>query len=634
MPRTHEILDRSTPRDTVPSTFLELAQSHEEVISACRSLATADLSPALLRQITRALDAHPADAPYRIAFLANVTSEPLPSCVNAVAACHGIATRSHIGGYNQFMQEILDPGSALHSFSPDLVSLQLSLDELEPDLARRFSGVSEVDRRDACGRILATLSDTVDHALRTTTATVLVANFPAPPTLQMGTADQKEGFGERELYLHLNLEMLRLFRSESRVRILDLDRIAAAHGTSSCRDARLYYLAKIPWSESLVPRIADEIVRHIEATRGATKKCLVLDLDNTLWGGIVGELGPEGIEVGRDHAAGQAFFDFQCRVADLKDQGVVLTIASKNNPEDVREAFERRPEMPLRLDDFVTTEISWGMKHESIRRIAEKLNIGLDSIVFVDDNPAECELVRQMLPEVTTVQLPGDPAEHVRALTTCHGFDRASRSTEDREKTRQYKERRKREDGRTGFARVEDYLHSLRTRLTIRPAGPQDRERIHQLFSKTNQFNVTTRRYSLSEVDEFLREERFDLSIVEAVDRFGDLGKIGLALVETESPERARVDSFVLSCRAMGRGVETAMMNFVKSEHLDRRGADLLVAHYAPTPKNKPASGFFDDQGFTLDSHSENDGSFYRLDSRDAAAVGCDWIRVNNSESQ
>ena len=388
----------------------------------------------------------------------------------------------------------------------------------------------------------------------------------------------------------------------------------------------MYRLAKIEWDGPAATGVAQLIGRALRALVRPACKCLVVDLDNTLWGGVVGEDGPRGINLAEGDPAGESFLAFQRALLDLKAQGVLLAICSKNNREDAEEAFEIS-QMPLRLTDFAATRINWANKHENILGIAQELNIGTDSMVFVDDNPAECELVRQMLPEVTTLQLPRDPAEYVDTLTRLPNFDKLVITDEDLRKTELYRENAARMEKRAQIVDLVGYLESLGTKLQFANASLENLVRIHQLFSKTNQFNCTTKRYTPAEIEEFIESDDWLLEFVKAEDNFGDLGVIGIYLVRLEK-EKSEIDSFILSCRAMGRGIESAMCNRIKDHIFKKPGAKELLASFVPTQKNSPAVDFFESQAFEVIDVSRDGAKQYRLFRNNCKPVYCPGIHI------
>src|SRR5215210_7774340 len=393
----------------------------------------------------------------------------------------------------------------------------------------------------------------------------------------------------------------------------------------------MYYLAKMEWSPGFLPTVAAELVRQIKAIRNVGKKCLVLDLDNTLWGGVVGEDGPTGIKIGTGDPEAEAFLEFHHKLKALQDRGVLLAVCSKNNRADVVEVFDSRPEIPLKLADFAAAEICWDPKHEGLKRIAAALNIGTDSLVFVDDNPAEISLVQQMMPEVKTVLLPPDPAEYAGLIERMNDFETPEILEEDRRKTGQYRENRQRQELQASVGGLEGYLASLRTEVEIHLARREDLPRVHQLFSKTNQFNLTTERYSLAEIERFATSPACELWVARARDRFGDLETIAVVLLKKVG-RMATIDTFLMSCRAMGRGIETAIMNHVKHRLVEERSGLELRGRYLPTPKNKPVERFYDEQGFRLLESSPSGEKLYGLRRDEVRLAPCDWIRVTHDE--
>ena len=579
------------------------------------------------RPDTRAI----AEADLKLAYLGNFTLDLLSRYVDAHGAREGIRIGSYIGKFDQYVQEILDDESDLVRFQPDVIFLALSLRLLEPERIAALSSMPAEERRNFREEVVSHLESWAGRAIEKLPATLLIANFPVPTYPLAGVADVKSEYSETELYLELNLELLRRFKGNPRVRLFDLDRLASRYGKDRVLDPKMFYLAKMEWSAGFLPTVADEVVRQVKAVRGLGKKCLVLDLDNTLWGGVVGEDGAAGIRIGTGDPEAEAFLDFQHRLKALQDRGVLLAVCSKNNPADVLEVFESRPEIPLKLADFAATEICWNPKHEGLKKIAAALGIGTDSLVFMDDNPAEISLVQQMMPEVKTILLPPDPAEYAGLIERLNDFEKPEILEEDRRKTDQYRENRQRLELQSSAGDLLSYLASLRTEVEVHLARREDLPRVHQLFTKTNQFNLTTERYSQAEVERFATSPACELWVARARDRFGDLGMIAAVLLKKVG-RMATIDSFLMSCRAMGRGIETAIMNHIKQRLLEDRSGLELRGRYIPTPKNGPVETFYDEQGFRLLESSSAGEKLYGLRRDEARPVPCDWIRVTQDE--
>ena len=624
------------PRDSRPDTrAIAEAKDSAALQAAMASIELEKLTANDYSVLSKALQSRPAQPDVlpdvKLAILANFTLDLLPRYVDVHCAREGLRASFYVGKFGQYVQEVLDEGSELARFQPDVVLLALSLRLLQPERMAAFSSMPAEERRNFCEEVVSHLESWAERAVEKLPATLLIGNFPAPAYPLAGVADAKSEYGETELYLEINLELLRRFKGNPRVRLFDLERLASRYGKDRVLDPKMYYLAKMEWSPGFLPTVAAEMVRQIKAVRGLGKKCLVLDLDNTLWGGVVGEDGPSGIKIGTGDPEAEAFLEFHHKLKALQDRGVLLAVCSKNNRADVVEVFDSRPEMPLKLADFAAAEICWDPKHQGLRKIAEALNIGTDSLVFVDDNPAEISLVQQMMPEVKAVLLPPDPAEFAGLIERMNDFEKPEILEEDRRKADQYRENRQRQELQAATGDLGSYLASLRTELEVHLARREDLPRVHQLFTKTNQFNLTTERYSLAEVERFATSPACELWVARARDRFGDFGTIAVVLLKKVG-RMATIDSFLMSCRAMGRGIETAIMNHVKQRLVQDRSGLELRGRYLPTAKNKPVETFYDEQGFRLLESSSSGEKLYGLRRDEVRLQPCDWIRVTHDE--
>ncbi len=627
-------MDRPRDSKLEPRAVAEALAKAPDTAALQRVLLPLDLEKLTANDVSlfsRTLQARPGPPDIRLGYLSNFTLDPLPRWVDLHFAREGVRAAHYLGGPGQYVQEVLGESTGLAAFAPDLVLLALSLRRLRPEAWAAFVTLSPAERRDLREDVVSHVESWALAALERIPATLLVANFPAPPQAAFGVADLNEEYGETEFFLDLNLDLLRRFKGHPRIQIFDLDRLASRFGKDRVLDRRMYYLAKMEWSPGFLGCVAVELARHVRAARGPARKCLVLDLDNTLWGGMVGEDGPAGVKIGAGDPEGEPFLDLHHRLKALQAQGVLLAVCSKNNPGDVTELFASRPEIPLKLDDFAALEISWEPKHEGLKKIAAALNLGTDSLVFLDDNPAEVSLIQQMLPEVKTVLLPPDPAEYAAVIDRLIDFERTAVLASDVSKTVQYREQarenREREALRTASGDLGNYLASLRTELAITRAKRDDLPRIHQLFTKTNQFNLTTQRYTPSEIERFIASPICELWVVRGRDRFGDLGAIGAVLLRRDG-RVVYIDSFLMSCRAMGRGIETAIMNHVKHRLLDEPGHLELRGRYLPTAKNKPVETFYEDQGFRLLERRDGGEKLYVLRRTETREIPCEWIEV------
>ncbi len=381
--------------------------------------------------------------------------------------------------------------------------------------------------------------------------------------------------------------------------LVDLEQISADVGRRAFYDARNYYWTRQPFSAIGVCHLSRHVWSGVRALTTGPKKVLVLDLDNTLWGGVVGEVGPLGVQLGQS-PDGEAFRAFQQHVRELGARGIVLAACSKNNPADAREPFVTNRDMVLSLEDFAIFEAGWDPKPVAIERIARTLSLGLDSFVFFDDNPAEREIVRQQLPEVEVVDVPADPAEYAAELQAGLWFESVGITDADRQRGGQYRSEEQRRQTRETAASLEDYLRSLEMSADIQPIGDENMQRVVQLLAKTNQFNLTTRRHTEETVRQMLAQRGVLGLALRLSDRFGDYGLVSVVLGVPESSTGAptlRLDTWLMSCRAIGRTVEHGLMNEVVRRAREL-GYQALVGEYIPAARNELVAGFYPGVGF------------------------------------
>ncbi len=371
--------------------------------------------------------------------------------------------------------------------------------------------------------------------------------------------------------------------------------MALEMGLRQLYDARLHAVARTPFSVLAQIELARRMARLIRAIHVPPIKCLVLDLDNTLWGGVIGEAGLAGIEFGNDYP-GSAYRDFQQAVLSLRDRGILLAIASRNDQPQAREVFERHSGMLLRWEDFAATEIHWQDKAVSLRRISESLRIGLDSLAFYDDDPVQRESIRSQLPEVTVIDVPVDPLLRSASLLDCEAFDCVAITDEDRQRAALYERERQREHARHETTSLAEFLTQLHIRATAGDVDSATLPRVAQLINKTNQFNLTARRYTEGEIHAQLNAGAIGIWL-RVTDRFGDYGLVGAAFALPGPRGEWRIDNFVLSCRILGRQVETALLSEL-ARRVQNAGGKRLAGEYVPTARNSAASDFFASHGF------------------------------------
>jgi FkbH-like protein len=545
----------------------------------------------------------PVENTKRVAVLASFTTDFFKPCLMVEAARKNLRLEVWLAPYGQIEQQALDPQSSLHEQKPDIVLILPQLDQLAPELSFRFLAHTPAALEKFRDQLMARLSEVLRGIRLGSKAKILMGNFTPPLWNAAGLAESSLETSQARFVQDLNGQLTKICSTFPDVLILDVHRAATEVGLDHWRDERLEFLAKSPWSSEAMSKVAKMAARRLHSWFSTPSKCLVLDMDNTLWGGVLGEAGIDGIALGPDYP-GNVFVDFQKRILALRDTGILLAAASKNNAADVEDVLTNHPSCLLKREHFSAFEVHWEDKATSLRRIATSLNIGLDSLVFFDDNPAERAWVKEQLPEVTVLDVSTNILSYSSTLADCGCFDLTSLTTEDLSRSQLYAEDLQRRELQTQTGSLEDFLRGLDMTLTFGLADEQSLPRIVQLLGKTNQFNLTTRRHNAAELQAMLDAGGIILWS-KLRDRFGDNGLIAVGIVLPEDAATWRLDSFLMSCRVIGRGVETALLSFIIM-NIKSRGASSLLAEFIPTRKNQPALAFLTSHGFTkLDDSSE-----------------------------
>jgi FkbH-like protein len=536
----------------------------------------------LLRQAAK-IEPPPAKRRCRVAILTSYTADTLIPLLRAQCFGMGIDATFHTGPFNQIVQQIQDPASSLAAFQPEVVVIA-------PDW--RWLGLPEESTDPA-----AALATRLDQLRQLWTrcrdawgAFVFQANFEVPFEDPLGPLSASLPGGRARILRELNLALLK-----ENIAVLDVDQTASAFGKTRWSDPVLWQVAKqYPAAEAL-PAFGFEIACGLRALYGLTAKCAVLDLDNTLWGGVIGEDGLQGIKLGGS-AAGEAFVSFQRYLKAASQSGLLLAVCSKNNDADARQPFLEHPEMALKLEDIACFRANWQPKDENIREIARAINIGTDSLVFLDDNPAERARIRQLLPEVEVVEMPVEPAQYASAVARRRLFDKLTLTSEDRERTASIRQNAEREELAAAAAgNVDEYLAGLDMRVQLTPFDEPNLPRIVQLINKTNQFNVTTRRRTEAEVRQLLQTPGCYTQAMRVSDRLGDSGLTGVLIALPEG-DTLRLDTWLMSCRVLGRKLDEAMFSALVA-HARAKGYSRILCDYIPTPKNVVVKDLFSQLG-------------------------------------
>lgn len=538
--------------------------------------------------------APPARRSVRVALAGSYTTSQLGPLLRLAALRRGVRVKLHDADFDTYAQQILDPTSRLHAFDPDYVILAphdgaIPFATLSEDVDAVLDG--EVSRWMALWRAVAKHSR----------ARVIQHTVAIRPDGPWGHVSTRVPGSREEMLRSLNTCLARAAGDD--VLLVDCDRIASTVGKSHWFDDRYWHHSKQAVALDALPHLARHTAAILAAAEGLTAKCLVVDLDNTLWGGVVAEEGLSGIDLGSG-SIGEAYVSFQEYLLALRSRGIILAVVSKNNAADAREPFERHPDMRVALSDIAVFLANWNDKATNLRRVAAELNIGLDALVFVDDNPAERQVVRQMLPEVEVIALPSEPASYVRALSDSLLFESAIVTADDLTRAEQYRARAAALTIERDAVSLEDFYSSLAMEALIAPFDEMNLTRIVQLVGKTNQFNLTTRRHGLADLRSFMGDDRYVTLYLRLRDRLGDHGLVAVMIAE-QREDAMEIDTWLMSCRVIGRTVEKAMFRRLCEIAL-ARNCTTVRGTFIRSAKNEIVEDLFVRLGFDPVSEEAN----------------------------
>lgn len=554
-----------------------LADDYSSWVRAKRvvdGLLAADFSPPVKRRL-------------RLAVLGSYTTNQLVEMIELVGRNRKIAFTVYEAGFDQYQQEILDSGSGLYEFEPDVVLLAVDQN------AARLPHWSE-SPEDAVTEETERWASLWKIIRDRTGAAVVQTNFVPPIADSFGHLSRRLPGARTSMIRDLNVRLG--IEAGDTVAIVDSERLAMSVGSEDWFDPRYWFHSKQGVNLRSVPLLAKHVVAVIGGLIGLARKCLVLDLDGTLWGGVIGEDGLEGISLGHG-ARGEAYVAFQEYVLALKERGVILAVCSKNDHSTAVEPFDEHPDMRLKVSDFAIFVANWERKPANLTHIASMLDIGVDSLVFVDDQPAERDATRQALPEVDVVTLPPDPAGFVKTLAAYPYFETGAFTAEDRRRTDQYRSRALAKEAELSADSLTDFLSSLEMVAEIAEVDALHLPRVVQLVGKTNQFNLTSRRHSRSAIEAMVADPARDLFYLKLRDRFTDHGLVGVCIVHEEEPGTLGVDTFLMSCRVISRTVEATMLDRVVTV-AKRRGCERILGTFISSGRNAISQDVYERYGF------------------------------------
>lgn len=530
--------------------------------------------------------------PFRLGIVGNATFDHVVPILIATALRHGIALECIKAEFGQSIQEALDPDSVINRAGLDAVLIALDYRGLpiKTDLRAGDRTSGSIGARDFVRSLRAGFRN---HG----GAPSIVQTVPPPPETVFGHLDRRADETLQSALCEFNVA-LRADLTQSEDVLLDVAALAETVGLANWHAPTQWNVAKFSFDAVYLPLYADHVCRIVAAMRGKSRKCLVLDLDNTLWGGVIGDDGVGGIVLGQGDPTGEAHLDVQRTALTLRERGIVLAVSSKNEDAVARSVFQQHPEMLIREEHIAVFQANWNDKASNLSAIAAELALGIDSLVFLDDNPVERDLVRELLPDVAVPELPEDPALYARTLAAAGYFESVAFSAEDRRRAEFYQGNARRVALERQVGDVDAFLAGLHMEIEFRPFDPTGRSRIAQLINKSNQFNLTTRRYTEAEIASLETDrEAFTLQ-VRLVDSFGDNGMICVVICRAFGDDAWEIDTWLMSCRVLGRRVEQMVLRELL-QHARGRGIRRLLGRYAPTPKNGMVKDHFAKLGFS-----------------------------------
>ena len=531
----------------------------------------------------------------KVAIMSSFTLNGLDETIRVMCSEFDTRCQSYVSGYNQYNQELLNPQSDLYSFSPDITFMILDIRNFLGNIFHFPYTLSDEQRKILVKEKIEELKKLLIIFEENTKSKLIISNFNIPSYSPNGIIETRTEFGFHEMIEEINKSLREFCKKKNSIYVYDFNNFVSKHGEKTVFDYRQFHVGDIQIIYNLIPFLANDLMGYIKPILGKNRKCIVLDLDNTLWGGIVGEDGFDGIELGHT-PRGKAFVEFQKELLALWNQGIILAVNSKNNFDDAIKVIREHPDMILREKHFASIQINWNDKAQNMKQISNDINIGLDSIVFFDDDKINQERIKQEFPQILTIDMSADPSDFVPILKEINDFNVLHRTIEDTKRGEMYAQQRERKSLENSVSNLDDFLKQLDIKIKIKKSNKFLTPRISQLTLKTNQFNLTTKRYQEEDITNFSNDENFEVGCAQVLDKFGDNGITGVYIVK-KNKNFWTLDTFLLSCRIMGRGIEDAILIEIVRK-AKKSGIDEIRANFIPTEKNKPSENFLSNFGF------------------------------------
>ena len=530
--------------------------------------------------------------PCKVALLGDTATQFLATAIRGMGLERGYNVNLYEAEYNQVERQILDPTSELHEFEADFIVIFQSTHKFA-ELHSSLNAEQQAKMADERLSFIASICSNPSFVNKK----IICLNYPEIEDTVFGSYATKVTSSLTYQVRKLNMELMNLSQEQPNLFICDIAGLQNKLGRDFMFAPNVYVSTEMVLSIDALPYVASRVMDVICAIKGQFKKCLILDLDNTVWGGVIGDDGLEGIQLGHGLGIGKAFTEFQMWVKKLKQRGIIICVASKNNEDTAKEPFEKHPDMVLKLSDIAVFQANWETKVDNIRTIQSILNIGFDSMVFLDDNPFERNMVRENIPGITVPELPEDPGEYLEYLYSLNLFETASYSQADKDRTKQYQVEAQRVSLQKTFDSEADFLKSLNMVSVVSGFTKFNTPRVAQLSQRSNQFNLRTIRYTEADIEALAADpDVIDLCFT-LEDKFGDNGLIAVVIMKKQDEETLFVDTWFMSCRVLKRGMENFTLNTMV-EYAKEKGYKRIIGEYLPTPKNKMVEKHYENLGF------------------------------------
>jgi len=540
------------------------------------------------------------ESKFKLALLGNFATQFLSKAIKASAVVNNIGLSLYDAQYDQIENEIINPSSQLYEFLPDGIMICFSARKLRP----KFQILSNEEKQSFAIDFISKLKDLFSIIESRLITKILLSNIEELDDAIFGNFGSNTNCAFVSQIRRLNVLLMDLVQQNKNIFIVDVQNLLVRKGIEFSFSAKFYVNADLVYSLDFTAEIANQAIKVIQSSLGKFKKCLILDLDNTLWGGVVGDDGIEGIEIG-SLGIGKAFTEFQKWIKSLVQRGIIVAVCSKNEESTAKDVFKNHTEMILRLSDIAVFVANWKDKTYNIKEIQNILNIGYDSMVFIDDNPLERQLVREMLPEILVPELPEDPSDYLEYLIGQSIFETSSFSVTDTVRTKQYQQEIERNSFSKNFSNIDLFLKSIGMKSRIGSILAFDVQRIAQLSQRSNQFNLRTVRLSISDTEKIINSNDYLHYAVYLDDNFGDYGLVSFVILEKQNDSTLFICNWIMSCRVANRDLEKFILNKIV-EDAKMNGFSRIVGEYIPSKKNMPVANHYEKLNFL-----ENNGNWF-----------------------